>query len=157
MSDLRLLAPSLGSATLKAATYHLARSDHADAAHLSKPARIETPIQGGADQPFDALLQGLPTDGHVPDVVVHRIVHGGDLAHGCELDDVPLAQLDALAMLAPPHQPAAFALARETRMRWPAARHGVAFDTSFHATLAQLLAATRTVSTPTQPASVEPA
>jgi acetate kinase len=136
VSELRLLALNLGSTTLKAATYRLDRLEPGHAAVLSEQARIESAVHADAHEQLDALLQSLPEDGRVPDVVVHRIVHGGDLRHGRELDEALFAQLDAHAMLAPLHQPAALALAREARLHWPAARHGAAFDTSFHTTLA---------------------
>lgn len=136
MNALRLLAVNLGSTTLKAATYLLDRAEPGQVAILREHARLETIVRADAHEQLVALLEALPEGNRVPDVVVHRIVHGGDLTHGLEFDRALLAQLDAHATFAPLHQPAALALAREARRHWPVARHGAAFDTSFHSTLA---------------------
>src|SRR3546814_5881609 len=84
----------------------------------------------------DVLFEPWSESGPVPSVVVHRIVHGGDLREACELDEDVLAKLDALVPFAPLHQPVALAFARAARLRWPHAHQGVAFDTDFHASLA---------------------
>lgn len=133
--DRSLLALNVGSTTLKGAVYGLG------AAEAGKPALVEysrAEIKGGTEpqERLAELIESLAAPKQAPDVVVHRLVHGGDRGHGLELDDSLLAELDALAPLAPMHQPAALAYVRVARARWPGARHGVAFDTSFHASLA---------------------
>lgn len=129
----RLLALNAGSATLKGATYELSAPGTATP-RLIECSRVEIKAAGPPQQQLADLIDDLSETS--PDVVVHRIVHGGDRAAGHELDDDLLAELDALAPLAPIHQPAALSLVREARLYWPHARHGVAFDTSFHASLA---------------------
>lgn len=133
--DRYLLALNVGSTTLKCAVYELGTAGAGKPA-LTEYSRAE--ITGGTEpqERLAALFETLSAPTQGPHVVVHRIVHGGAHRHGLELDDVLLAALDALAPLAPMHQPAALAFVRAARARWPRARHGVAFDTSFHASLA---------------------
>lgn len=136
VNALRLLALNVGSATLKAAAYALEPGGCGERKRLVERSRAEVPGAGAPQDRFAALLEALSGHARTPDVIVHRIVHGGERTTGQELDAPLLAELDALAPLAPLHQPAALAFARAARQRWPHARHGVAFDTSFHATLA---------------------
>ena len=133
---LHLLALNVGSATLKGAAYALEAAQAGKPPRLTEQSRAE--IQGGGEpqERLAELLGELSAPDRCPDVVVHRIVHGGDRRDGHELDDALLAELDALSPLAPLHQPAALAFVRAARGRWPQARYGVAFDTSFHASLA---------------------
>jgi acetate kinase len=137
MTPLNLLALNLGSATLKAAAFAVDAHEPGREPDLVERSRVE--LAAGPDDAharLAALLAALPERAHAPDLVVHRIVHGGEHAHGCELDDRVMAELEALAPLAPAHQPGALALARAARLRWPQARHAVGFDTAFHSTLA---------------------
>lgn len=131
--DRYLLALNVGSATLKAAAYAL---EPGNRARLAELARAEVRGNGDVQERLAAVLDALSLPSRAPAVAVHRIVHGGDRRDGHELDDALLAELEALAPLAPLHQPAALAFIRAARTRWPRARQGVAFDTSFHATLA---------------------
>jgi acetate kinase len=132
MSILRLLALNVGSSSIKAATFDLHRCK-GGATTLVETSRIESSTEDGPPS-LDATLGRASAD--TPDIVVHRVVHGGDRTHGCELGPEVLQALEALAPLAPLHQPAALSAIRAARRRWPAARHGAAFDTSFHSALA---------------------
>jgi acetate kinase len=77
-------------------------------------------------------LDGLPE----PDVVAHRVVHGGEtLREAAWLDDDVRARLLELTELAPLHQPRALAAIDALRQRLPAAPAAACFDTAFHATL----------------------
>ena len=136
MTGRRLLALNVGSTTLKGAAYALPPADSGAALHAVERARAEIPIRDGPQAGLAALLETLSEPAHGPDVVVHRIVHGGDLRNPRELDEDLLTKLDALVPFAPLHQPVALAFARAARLRWPQARQGVAFDTDFHASLA---------------------
>ena len=137
MTPLHLLALNLGSATLKAAAFAVHAHEPGRDPALIERTRVELPAgPDDAHARLATLLGALPERAHAPDLVVHRIVHGGNHVRGGELDDVLLAELDALASFAPLHQPGALALARAARLRWPQARHAVGFDTAFHATLA---------------------
>ena len=71
-----------------------------------------------------------------PDVVGHRVVHGGPRVTTPELatDDV-LGHLEALTPLAPLHQPAAIEQVRRTLRVWPGVPEVVCPDTAFHADL----------------------
>lgn len=134
---MQMLALNLGSATLKAAAFEIADAGGHGPVPMER-VRIELPVRsdsGPEDRLWD-LLRKLPESARQPDAVVHRIVHGGDFAEGVELSDEVIAQLGRHASLAPLHQAAALALAVAARSRWPRARHGAAFDTSFHLTLA---------------------
>ncbi len=65
-------------------------------------------------------------------VVAHRIVHGGNHASAEVFSPALEAELQALAPLAPLHQPVGLALYRQARARLPAATHVACFDTAFH-------------------------
>ncbi len=132
----RLLALNVGSATLKAAAYTLEDAGHNQAPWLIERMRVERPAAGVVGGRLAALLEALADEAGTPDVTVHRIVHGGDRTGGLEIHDALMDELAAIAPMAPLHQPPALALASTARRVWPQARHGVAFDTSFHATLA---------------------
>jgi acetate kinase len=70
------------------------------------------------------------------DVVGHRVVHGGEaFVEPTAIDDEGLAALDALADLAPLHNPVAVATIRAARGRLPDVPHVADFDTAFHAML----------------------
>ena len=132
----RLLALNVGSSTLKGASY-LFNSDGPGAQpRVVERSRVEISVGPDAQERLATLLETLSETAAGPEVVVHRIVHGGDLHESRELDEAVLAKLDALVPFAPLHQPLALAFARAARLRWLQARQGVAFDTDFHASLA---------------------
>jgi acetate kinase len=63
-------------------------------------------------------------------------VHGGEkFTRATLIDDVVLAELEALSSLAPLHNPVNIAGIREARRVFPALPHIAVFDTAFHATL----------------------
>lgn len=136
MTTRRLLALNVGSSTLKGASYLFNTEGHGAQSRLLERSRAEIPVGVDAQERLATLLEALSEPWPSPDVVVHRIVHGGGLHDARELDETVLAKLDALVPFAPLHQPVALAFARAARMRWPHARQGVAFDTDFHASLA---------------------
>ena len=134
---MRLLALNIGSSTLKAAAYERAASTAAGWGFVELE-QVEIPVRAGgtADECLQALLDTFQACSTPPDVTVHRLVHGAGFDRGVELSDDVLAQLEKNASLAPLHQPVALALVGASRSRWPKARHGAAFDTTFHRTLA---------------------
>jgi len=82
--------------------------------------------------PGDEALGGVP----IPDLIVHRVVHGGPLAQPLRIDAAVEAQIDACAPLAPLHNPPALAMIRACRQRFGDAIAQVAvFDTAFFADL----------------------
>ena len=139
-----LLALNHGSTGLKAASFALPPLDaqagsgprevgrvHVEASHDAPPA----PTNDAASLLADAaelladVARQLPG---TPDVIAHRIVHGGDRTGPEDLTDAALASLEALSAWAPLHQPPALALVRATAQRWPQARQVGVFDTTWH-------------------------
>ncbi|MCU1280575.1 MAG: hypothetical protein JWM53_4121 [bacterium] len=93
-------------------------------------ARREQQLDGGAGP---AALTSVAEE---PDVVAHRIVHGGPrLRATTVIDDGVLAELRASVTLAPLHLPRAIAWIEAARRRWPRARHVGVFDTALYAGL----------------------
>ena len=73
---------------------------------------------------------------HGVGAVGHRVVHGGVRFRGPALvDDDVLAGIDALAQLAPLHNPIASETIRLAQRRLPGVPHVASFDTAFHAAL----------------------
>lgn len=100
------------------------------------------------DQVVDAATLGPPGDPDVvpttvalagrPDVeaTVHRVVHGGPRFHGpVVVDDGVVDELEAVADLAPLHDPPALALLRAVRHAEPERPAVACFDTAFFAGL----------------------
>ena len=70
----------------------------------------------------------------------HRVVHGGDVFDGPVLiTDESVAQIDALSILAPLHQPQALRLIRAMRQINPSLAQVASFDTVFHRTNPDLI------------------
>lgn len=68
--------------------------------------------------------------------VAHRVVHGGaELTRPVVVDDRVTTVIDALAVLAPLHNPANLDGVVRMRAAFPAVPQVVVFDTAFHATL----------------------
>ena len=138
-----VLALNIGSVSLKAASYSLLASTAAErpAARQTGRISIETTRDISAMPEDDArqllaeAAQLLPDLRETPDVVAHRIVHGGDHPGPVQLTQATLAELQALSTLAPLHQPPALALVRAAIQRWPDARQIGVFDTSWHKTM----------------------
>ncbi len=75
---------------------------------------------------------GLPS----PDVIGHRVVHGGPTLRKHSLIDAALLhQLDAAVAFAPLHTPAALALIRWAGLHFPGIPQVACFDTCFHNTM----------------------
>lgn len=71
--------------------------------------------------------------------IVHRIVHGGAaLRATVELNDAVLEQLYSGRRDAPEHLPQEIRLLETLRHRFPLARHVLCFDSSFHASMADV-------------------
>lgn len=82
----------------------------------------------------DWLRRGLDATGQELVGVGHRIVHGGRRFIGpTQVDASVLAELEALAPLAPLHQPAGLAAVRALAAAWPSLRQVACFDSAFHA------------------------
>jgi acetate kinase len=69
-------------------------------------------------------------------IVGHRVVHGGErFAEAVVITDEVLREIDALAPLAPLHNPVNSAGIRVAQKLFPAAHHVAVFDTAFHHTI----------------------
>jgi acetate kinase len=90
-------------------------------------------VDGRATTHHDSLDDALA--GAPPDVVAHRIVHGGDRTGAALVDDELVAALTALTELAPLHQPPALAALDRCRATWPDVPNVASFDTAFHSTI----------------------
>ena len=149
MARVRVLALNAGSSSLKAAV-----RDAADAEPIVRilAERIRTSeasltVDGDAtrhvaetwDAAVDAVADAADLRAPAPEVVVHRVVHGGPAHHRpTVVDDTLVADLDAVVALAPLHQPPALDTLARARARWPRATHVACFDTGFHADLPEV-------------------
>lgn len=118
----RVIVVNAGSATLKLTVLD---DDHVEAT------RLVDPWDGTATSDIEGLLH----DARDVEAVGHRIVHGGERNQPVDVDDDLVAELDALADLAPLHQPRAVAAMRAARRALPGIPHVACFDTAFHTTL----------------------
>jgi acetate kinase len=139
---LRILVINAGSSTLKAAILEPlpvgAAPEPAIASvtiELGDDASRNTDVAGG----FDAAMAGLEEAGGRPERVVavaHRVVHGGaTYTAPTVIGRAVLAGIDALAPLAPLHEPIAAATILAAMARLSDPLHVAVFDTAFHATL----------------------
>lgn len=127
----QLLAVNAGSSSLK-----LARFAIRDSVQLLATAHMSGLAAGGH---AEALEQGLRELGQDIDIVVHRIVHGGEQHCGPELiDSSVMRDLEALVPLAPLHQPVGLQLVHDCTTQLPGAMQYACYDTDFHRSLPAL-------------------
>ncbi|MCJ9670564.1 MULTISPECIES: acetate/propionate family kinase [unclassified Neorhizobium] len=115
--------------------------------HLKEgPEQFELPLKGEAggdlaelmDEVFRELNKHF--DLNAVTSAGHRIVHGGDVFDGpVELTAETIAKVQSLTELAPLHQPQALRMIRAIRHLRPALFQTGSFDTTFHATQADLV------------------
>ncbi|MBE7325098.1 acetate/propionate family kinase [Nocardioides sp. Y6] len=121
---MRILIVNAGSSSLKLS---LREGDREVAATT-----VERWEGDGHDSPIRDFIEQHPT----PDLVGHRVVHGGPrFREPVLVDDEVLDHLDSITNLAPLHNPRATAAIREVRRLLPNAPAVACFDTAFHATL----------------------
>jgi len=122
-----VLTVNAGSSSLRLALYR-GRELHGVASHHGEARPAE---------PFDIAgwvrQQGVAR----PDVVAHRVVHGGaDLVAPCRVNSTVEDVIERLVPLAPLHNPAALCGIRAVRAAWGSGLPQVAvFDTGFYAAL----------------------
>lgn len=131
-----VLAFNSGSSSLKFGLYRVTGSE------------VRTLLAGqtgmvDASRPDNAVLDairrlkasGLPA----PDLIGHRIVHGGPslLAH-CRIDDAVLEALEAAIPFAPLHGPSALRIIRLVGEQCPGTPQVACFDTAFHADMPEV-------------------
>lgn len=73
--------------------------------------------------------------GEPPDVIAHRVVHGGGRRDAAVVDDAVLRELTDLVGLAPLHQPPALDALKTCREDLPSVPNVACFDTAFHSTI----------------------
>jgi acetate kinase len=126
-----LLTLNAGSSSVKFALFDAA-GDLASPVQAGQVEGIGT-RSGPADH-AQALHQVLARLGPAPVAAVgHRIVHGGtQFEVPCLVDATVLAQIEALAPLAPLHQPHNLAGVRAAQAAFPGVPQVACFDTAFH-------------------------
>lgn len=152
-----VLTLNLGSTSLKASVFDqstVGTRGAPDSSH-SWPFQFAPDPQKFATAANDALADGVPFSASMtsfiaelavwvsannaePDVVVHRIFHGGSLEGPCRLDSESIATLSRFAAWAPDHQSPALALVEAATESWPSASQLALFDTDWHRTLPDL-------------------
>jgi acetate kinase len=122
----RVLVANAGSSSLK-----LSLLDSDDTLLWAR--ELDAP-RAAVEEPHVAeALAELPT---APDVVGHRVVHGGErFREAVVLDAGVEAALRDLAVLAPLHQPKSLAAIEAVEGALPQVKAVACFDTAFHATL----------------------
>jgi acetate kinase len=120
-----VLVVNAGSSSLK-----LRLLDAADATERSAD------LPAGPDGLDTSRLAGVLRDWPRPDVIGHRIVHGGTAFTGPALiDDSVRQQLLDLTDLAPLHQPKSLAALDAVTAQLPGVTAVASFDTAFHTTI----------------------
>lgn len=106
---------------------------------------LSHPLTGKLDDPNALLQQSFDWLSQRFDLsrltlIGHRVVHGGDIFTGPALiTDEVLDQIEALAQLAPLHQPQSLRLIHAMRAFHPGVMQTASFDTAFHATNSALV------------------
>ena len=137
---MKILAVNAGSSSVKAAVFEGgAPLAEGEVTRLSgdpvlSASGVDEALPCGIGAPYAALALAERL-GAAPDVVAHRIVHGGDRPGPERLTDAALDALAGLAPFAPLHQPGSLAIARALRAAMPDADHVGCFDTAFHQTV----------------------
>jgi acetate kinase len=153
----RILVVNCGSSSLKYSFYDVAddtRHAHgevervglAGTRHVHRGPKGETTCdlpQGGFAEAFAAMVgaltskeTGVISGADEVSVVAHRVVHGGEkFTEATVITPEVLAQIEALDLLAPLHNPVNVAGIREMQRRFPSTPHVAVFDSAFHHTL----------------------
>jgi acetate kinase len=132
----RVLCLNAGSSSLKAAGFDVEDHDGDQARVVSE--RIERVGDGKrADishvAALDVVAGACERAGFTPDVVAHRIVHGGpNIVDHVVVDDVLRAELEEAISFAPLHLPAALAVLDAACVRYRGRAQVACFDTVFH-------------------------
>jgi acetate kinase len=120
---MRLLTVNAGSSSLKLRLLE-------DDLSVSRTADLQVPSADLDADTVDRAIDGWPD----PDVVGHRVVHGGtEFSSAVLIDDSVRRRLEELTDLAPLHQPKSLAGLRAVSKRLPDVPAVACFDTAFHA------------------------
>jgi acetate kinase len=140
-AGVRVLCLNAGSSSLKAAAF--VAGEPSEAGRRGEPRRVSSQhvervgSVGGHEAALRTVLDECERIGFAPEVVAHRIVHGGPgvLEH-VVVDDAVRADLDRARPFAPLHLPVELAVLDATRRTWPDRPQIACLDTAFHRTLA---------------------
>lgn len=140
-----LLVINAGSSSIKAHAF--APGDLSSLGHWQADLLATPPVWTG-DGAFEPMPGATPANAMaalgillaranlIPSLVGHRIVHGGTtFIRPTEVTDAVLLELEAIASMAPLHNPPALAILRAARALFPGTRQVALFDTAFHATI----------------------
>ena len=107
----------------------------------NKTQQLEPAIGEPFDQALKKLAELLATEPNLPtlEAIAHRVVHGGkDESESVRVTEEILTRLSLLNSLAPLHQPNNLKGIRAFQKAFPALPQVACFDTSFHATQAEV-------------------
>jgi acetate kinase len=136
LSELRALSVNCGSSSLKYAVFDV-RDEGENEIARGAVERIGTEV---ADHGVAVarMVAALDAKAIAPDVVGHRVVHGGNEHAPRRVDAALLASLEALVPFAPLHLPPEIRAIRAAAEHWPGLVQVACFDTAFHASMSEV-------------------
>jgi acetate kinase len=109
---------------------------HCEAGERSEVRAVAAPTHAVALELLGAALFDAAPGASSPDVVAHRVVHGGErFREAVRVDAEVERAIEALAPLAPMHNPIGLLGIRTAAALYPAAQPVAVFDTAFHQSL----------------------
>ncbi|MET0540709.1 MAG: acetate/propionate family kinase [Variovorax sp.] len=127
-----------GAIDLRHAPLTLHIEGGARSSEIEIEAAVTDDLHGVLDETLSRLTEHLAADTLV--AVAHRVVHGGDRFTGpIAITDDTLAAIEALAPLAPLHQPKSLQLIHAVRHLRPDLPQTASFDTAFHRSQSDLV------------------
>jgi acetate kinase len=145
---MNVLVVNAGSSSIKFALYELPEQYLLLRAHVdgigSKTTKISfagatiTKAMKTHKEAMEFLFTHLPQE-VVIDMVVHRVVHGGEeFTTPTKITSAVLKKIKKLSSLAPLHVPANIAGIESAKSVLPKAKHVAVFDTAFHSTIPEV-------------------
>ncbi len=133
---MKVLVLNCGSSSIKHRLFEMPNDPEPGGIELGRGAIEGIGAEGSVADHAAGLRQVCDELGVEPEIVAHRVVHGGErFVAPIVIDDEVVAELDRLNPLAPLHNPANVLGIRVAREWFPRATHVAVFDTAFHATL----------------------
>jgi acetate kinase len=132
-APVRVLAINCGSSSLKHALFVV--EERGGKLHETVLARETTERITDHSAAVRSVLAGLERGGAPPDVVGHRIVHGGSRSAPARIDVALLRSLRELVPFAPLHLPPEIRAIEAVTAVWPDRPQVACFDTAFHRTM----------------------
>ena len=127
---MNILTINTGSSSVRLAAFRMDNGEIAEELVRKKLKRTE-------ESAPDRLRRFLHEESlQTPDLIVHRVVHGGDrLTRTCMLDEHVRSEIERATELAPLHNPFAVEWISACDKVFPALPQAAGFDTAFHADL----------------------